>query len=131
MAKNNLEKMLIVLVTPPPEGTDEATIKEQKEALSKVTNELVRSVTSPHTMVREQSMASLRLLAEKQGLTVTAIMEPFKKVLADMVPPTKYLLKHQPAIAQIGLMDGNAFCTTLTPRLFTIGEYPEFFHKDN
>lgn len=37
-----------------------------------------------------------------------------------MVPPKKHLLKHQPAIAQMGLMDGNMFCTTLTPRLFTI-----------
>lgn len=65
-------------------------------------------------------MASLRLLAEKQDKTVTAVMEPFKDVLADMVPPKKHLLKHQPAIAQMGLMDGNTFCTTLTPRLFTI-----------
>lgn len=120
MAKNNLEKMLIVLVKPPPDGTDQATEDTQKQALRKVTHELVRSVTSTHTMVREQSMASLRLLAEKQGKSVTAVMEPFKEVLADMVPPIKYLLKHQPAIAQMGLMDGNTFCTTLNPRLFTI-----------
>lgn len=66
-------------------------------------------------------MASLRLLAEKQNLTVTSVMEPSKDLLADMVPPTKHLLKHQPAIAQMGLMDGNMFCTTLKPRLFTIG----------
>lgn len=122
MAKQNLERMLIVLVTPPPEGTDQATRNEQKQALRKVTHELVRSVTSTHTMVREQSMQSLRLLAEKQNETVTAIMEPFKEVLVEMVPPIKYLLKHQPAIAQIGLMDGNTFCTTLSPRLFTIGK---------
>lgn len=67
-------------------------------------------------------MASLRLLAEKQNKTITAVMEPFKDVLADMVPPTKHLLKHQPAIAQMGLMDGNMFCTTLCPRLFTISK---------
>lgn len=66
-------------------------------------------------------MASLRLLAEKQKKTVTAVMEPFKDVLADMVPPKNHLLKHQPAVAQMGLMDGNTFCTTLNPRLFTIG----------
>lgn len=67
-------------------------------------------------------MHSLRLLAEKQGKTVTAIMEPFRDVLVDMVPPKKHLLKHQPAIAQMGLMDGNMFCTTLNPRLFQIGQ---------
>lgn len=66
-------------------------------------------------------MRALKLLAEKQNKTVTAVMEPFREVLADMVPPTKHLLKHQPAIAQMGLMDGNMFCTTLNPRLFTIG----------
>ena len=38
----------------------------------------------------------------------------------DMIPPKKHLLRHQPVNAQIGLMDGNTFCTTLEPRLFTI-----------
>lgn len=67
-------------------------------------------------------MASLRLLAEKQNKTVTEVMKPFKEILEDMVPPKKHLLKHQPAIAQMGLMDGNMFCTTLNPRLFEISE---------
>ncbi|KAF7269505.1 transcription-associated protein Nipped-A isoform X2 [Rhynchophorus ferrugineus] len=120
MAKENLQKMLIVLVTPPPEDSDNETKMLQTEALHKVTHELVRQVTSPHTMVREQSMASLRLLAKEQNKTVTEVMEPFKEVLADMVPPVKHQLKHQPAIAQMGLMDGNMFCITLQPRLFTI-----------
>lgn len=65
-------------------------------------------------------MASLKLLAERQKKTVTEVMEPFREVLSDMVPPKNYLLCHQPAIAQMGLMDGNMFCTTLSPRLFTI-----------
>lgn len=42
------------------------------------------------------------------------------QVLQDMVPPKKHLLRHQPANAQIGLMEGNTFCTTLQPRLFTM-----------
>ncbi|XP_049825027.1 transcription-associated protein 1 isoform X2 [Aethina tumida] len=120
MAKENLKRMLCVLVEPPPATADQQTKDLQNDALQKVTHELVRQVTSPHTMVREQSMASLRLLAEKQEKSVTEVMEPFKEVLADMVPPKKHLLRHQPAIAQMGLMDGNMFCTTLTPRLFTI-----------
>ena len=37
-----------------------------------------------------------------------------------MIPPKKHLLRHQPVNAQIGLMDGNTFCTTLEPKLFTI-----------
>uniref|UniRef100_A0A1Y1MXI9 FAT domain-containing protein n=3 Tax=Photinus pyralis TaxID=7054 RepID=A0A1Y1MXI9_PHOPY len=119
MAKVNLEKLLIVCVKP-LEDADAVTRERQKKALCKVTHELVRQVTSPHVLVREQSMASLKLLAEKQNKTVTAVMEPFRDVLADMVPPKKHLLKHQPAIAQMGLMDGNMFCTTLDPRLFTI-----------
>ena len=45
-------------------------------------------------------MASLRLLAKEQNKTVTEVMEPFKAVLANMVPPKNDLLKHQPAIAQ-------------------------------
>lgn len=120
MAKTNLEKMLNVLVAPLPDGADQATKDMQKEACSKVTHELVRQVTSPHVMVREQSMHALRLLAEKQNCTITKLMEPFREVLADMVPPKKHILKHQPAIAQMGLMDGSMFCTTLSPRLFTI-----------
>lgn len=68
-------------------------------------------------------MQSLRLLAEKQNKSVTEVIKPHKEVLADMIPPKKHLLRHQPANAQIGLMDGNTFCTTLEPRLFTISKY--------
>lgn len=46
--------------------------------------------------------------------------ESIDQVLQDMVPPKKHLLRHQPANAQIGLMEGNTFCTTLQPRLFTM-----------
>lgn len=53
------------------------------------------------------------------------------QVLQDMVPPKKHLLRHQPANAQIGLMEGNTFCTTLQPRLFTmdlgVGEHKVFY----
>jgi len=69
-----------------------------------------------------QAMHSLEVLARIQNKTVTEVMEPHKEVLQDMIPPKKHLLRHQPANAQIGIMDGNTFCTTLEPRLFTIGE---------
>lgn len=53
MAKTNLEKMLIVCATP-SDGTDQAMREVQNKALRKVTHELVKQVTSPHKMVREQ-----------------------------------------------------------------------------
>merc|ERR1719391_1040786 len=101
----------------------------QEKSIYDVTHELVRQVTSPNKYVREQAIASLRVLAELTGKTgeqpedpcrVTEVMTPHKDVLADMIPPKKHLLRHQPVNAQIGLMDGNTFCTTLDPRLFTI-----------
>lgn len=58
-------------------------------------------------MVRDQAMASLRLIAKEQDKTVTEVMEPFKGILADSVPPKNHLLMHQPVIVQMGLMDGN------------------------
>ena len=133
MAKTNLEKMLRVCVNPGIQNLSTELKEAQNKSLFEVTHELVRQVTSPHTLVREQAMSSLRLLAEIQNKTVTAVMEPHKEVLADMIPPKKHLLRHQPANAQIGLMDGNTFCTTLSPRLFTIDltiiEHKIFFQE--
>ncbi|XP_046480160.1 transformation/transcription domain-associated protein [Neodiprion pinetum] len=133
MAKGNLEKMLRVCANPGIQDGNTDLTESQNKSLYEVTHELVRQVTSPHTMVREQAMASLRLLGEIQNKTVTEVMEPHKEVLADMIPPKKHLLRHQPANAQIGLMDGNTFCTTLEPRLFTIDltvvEHKVFFKE--
>lgn len=67
-------------------------------------------------------MHLLRIFSEVQNKTIVEVMEPHKDVLADMIPPKKHLLRHQSVNAQIGLMEGNTFCTTLTPRLFTIGK---------
>ena len=134
MAKNNLEKMLRHCAKPiETQDMDEVAatdlIAAQEKSIYDVTHELVRQVTSPNKYVREQAIASLRVLAELTGKTgeqpedpcrVTEVMTPHKDVLADMIPPKKHLLRHQPVNAQIGLMDGNTFCTTLNPRLFTI-----------
>lgn len=151
MAKANLEKMLISCAAPVErDGTNDDVVNAQQKSLFEVTHELVRQVTSPNTLVREQvkiltinyralikmffmacvlrgnvvpqAMHSLEVLARIQNKTVTDVMEPHKEVLQDMIPPKKHLLRHQPANAQIGIMDGNTFCTTLEPRLFTIGE---------
>ncbi len=143
MAKSNLEKMLILCATPLnesdyPNNFDEMKVIKkinlkkvvkfqnsvfqaiQEKSLHDVIHELVRQVTSPNSYVREQAMNSLKKVSEITGKPITEVMAPHKDVLQDMIPPKKHLLRHQPVNAQIGLMDGNTFCTTLEPRLFTI-----------
>lgn len=123
MAKTYLEKMIRICMVPlDKECKNEELIATQNEAMYKVVHELVRQVTSSNTLVRQQAIASLKLIAELQNKSVTEIMDPHREILADIIPPKKHLLRHQPASAQIGLMDGNTFCTTLEPRLFTIGK---------
>ncbi|XP_070565955.1 transformation/transcription domain-associated protein-like isoform X2 [Ptychodera flava] len=122
MARSNLENLLTKCASPLNEkdAKDVGLGAAQKKSFYEVTRELVREVTSPNQTVRDQAMHSLRVLAKVTKKSVTEIMEPHKDVLVDMIPPKKHLLRHQPANAQIGLMDGNTFCTTLQPRLFTI-----------
>lgn len=134
MAKVNLEKMLQICMTPlDKDCKNEELITTQNKAMYDVIHELVRQVTSPHTILRETAMQSLRNIAELQNKTVTEVMDPHREVLVDIIPPKKHLLRHQPASAQIGLMDGNTFCTTLEPRLFTIDlnilQHKVFFHE--
>ncbi|XP_076154918.1 transformation/transcription domain-associated protein [Alosa pseudoharengus] len=121
MAKTTLEQLLVRCATPlKDEEKSEELLTAQDKSFHMVTHDLVREVTSPNSTVRKQAMHSLQVLAQVTGKSVTVIMEPHKEVLQDMVPPKKHLLRHQPANAQIGLMEGNTFCTTLQPRLFTM-----------
>ncbi|KAM9715621.1 transformation/transcription domain-associated protein isoform 2-T3 [Menidia menidia] len=121
MAKTTLEQLLVRCATPlKEEEKTEELLAAQDKSFHMVTHDLVREVTSPNSTVRKQAMHSLQVLAQVTGKSVTVIMEPHKEVLQDMVPPKKHLLRHQPANAQIGLMEGNTFCTTLQPRLFTM-----------
>ncbi|KAM8729157.1 transformation/transcription domain-associated protein isoform 2-T3 [Acanthopagrus schlegelii] len=121
MAKTTLEQLLVRCATPlKDEEKTEELLAAQEKSFHMVTHDLVREVTSPNSTVRKQAMHSLQVLAHVTGKSVTVIMEPHKEVLQDMVPPKKHLLRHQPANAQIGLMEGNTFCTTLQPRLFTM-----------
>lgn len=134
MAKIYLEKMLRICMVPQDKDCkNEELIATQNEAMYKVVDELVRQVTSSNTLVRQQAIASLKLIAELQKKTVTDVINPHREILADIIPPKKHLLRHQPASAQIGLMDGYTFCTTLEPRLFTIklndNCHNQFFHE--
>lgn len=131
-AKSYLDQMLTVCMTPPKENRSEELMAIQAKAMDEVNYELVRQVTSPNTLVREQAMASLRLTAELQNKTITEVMYPRKKVLEDVVPPPlkQALRQSQPVSAQIGLIDGFTFCTTLEPRLITIGKLIMLFAFD-
>ncbi|KOB75140.1 Transformation/transcription domain-associated protein [Operophtera brumata] len=136
MATLNLEKLVRVCVTPiviPNLELEPEVVAAKTRALHDVLQELVLQVTSPHLLVRQQAMKSLELIAELQNKTVTEVMDPHREVLADIIPPKKHLLRHQPANAQMGLMDGTTFCTTLKPRLFTIdlniNEHKVFFRE--
>lgn len=148
MAKTTLEQLLVRCATPlKDEERSDELLAAQDKSFHMVVHDLVREVTSPNPTVRKQAMHSLQVLAQVTGKSVTVIMEPhkevepategvslkrsaalrwlhsslsFSQVLQDMVPPKKHLLRHQPANAQIGLMEGNTFCTTLQPRLFTM-----------
>ena len=54
MAKTNLKQMLIQCAKPLPEGATEDLAQAQKKSEYDVIHELVRQVTSPNTLVREQ-----------------------------------------------------------------------------
>lgn len=133
MAKTYLENMLNICMVFDEGCTNEELLAIQRKAMFDVIHELVRRITNPHTLVRETAMSSLRQIARLQKTSVTEIMLPHKDVLEDTVPPKKHLLKHQPAGAQIGLMDANTFCTTLEPKLFTLDitivTHKYFFHE--
>lgn len=58
-------------------------------------------------------------------------MEPHKEGLSEIIPLRKHLLRHQGFKAQIGMMEGNTFCTSLQPRLFTIGNIVIIFRYLN
>ncbi|XP_050553861.1 transcription-associated protein 1 isoform X13 [Spodoptera frugiperda] len=136
MATVNLERLVRICVVGPcgqmVEAEGDVAVAKAR-ALHDVLQELVLQVTSPHLLVRQQAMKSLELIADLQKKTVTEVMDPHREVLADIIPPKKHLLRHQPANAQMGLMDGTTFCTTLKPRLFTIdlniNEHKVFFRE--
>lgn len=133
MHRSNLEKMLTVCAAPLPADAPDDLREVQRKSLNEVTLELVRQVTSPNACVRQQAIHSLEVLAQVMNCSVGALMEPHRDVLADMVPPKKHLLRHQPLSAQIGLMEGNTYCTSLQPRLFTLDvsvtEHKTFFSE--
>lgn len=124
ITKNYMKTMLEICLSPISINSRNDELEDlQAKATYDVIHELVRHITSPNSIVREESMLLLKHIGAIQKKTVSEVMDPHKEVLADIIPPKKHFLRHQPANAQIGLMDGNTFCTTLEPRLFTIGRW--------
>ncbi|GIY45230.1 hypothetical protein CDAR_3781 [Caerostris darwini] len=133
MAKSNLEIMLKKFCKPCGNFVDEDEKQAQNKAINEVVKELVRQLTQSNNCVREQAMHSLKVIAEVGNKTITEIIEPHKEYLNDYVPFRKHVLRHQPVVCQIGLLDGNTFCITLEPRLFsydlTNPEHKAFFDE--
>ncbi|XP_037728553.1 transcription-associated protein 1 isoform X5 [Drosophila subpulchrella] len=129
ITKSYIKSMLEICLSPINECYNNEELKDlQVKATYEVIHELVRHITSPNGIIREESMVLLKHIGTMQLKSVSEVMDPHKDVLADIIPPKKHLLRHQPANAQIGLMDGNTFCTTLEPRLFTI-DLTNTYHK--
>ncbi|EDV27262.1 uncharacterized protein TRIADDRAFT_23101 [Trichoplax adhaerens] len=92
----------------------------QKKHFHLVCQRFIREVISPNQTVREQSYQCLELLADITAKSVYDVMVLHKDVIADMIPPKKNLLRHQPVNQQIAIMDGNTFCSTIQPRLYSL-----------
>ena len=120
VAKTNLEKLLQVCADPAIQARNPELQEIQRKSLCEATRELITQITSPHRMVREVAISSLRLLAEIRQITLMELIEPHKDILADVIPPMKHRLTHQPVNAQIGIIDGNTFCMSFNPRLFSV-----------
>eukprot|EP00794_Sanderia_malayensis_P003406 gene3406-3896_t len=112
---------LVELLTKCNNNTDdEELLKIRAKVFPLVVQHMVREVVSPNHTVRAQARNALNVLSQLTDKSVYTLMEPHKALLEDMIPPKKHLLRHQPANTQIALMDGNTFCTSLSPRLFTM-----------
>jgi len=114
LAKKNVTRLVNMCATCSVETLH--TVKQT--CLSEMTLEFVKQLTSPISNVREESMKAIELLAELQGKTASAVVEPHNLILADMIPPKKHLIRHQSVQTQLGILDGNTFCISLEPRLF-------------
>ncbi|BFZ01386.1 hypothetical protein BsWGS_04423 [Bradybaena similaris] len=119
LAEKCMEEMLRLCARPlVGEEATEDMVAVQKKSLFDVANKLIFHITSSNTLVRQQAMKLLKILAEMTNKTVTEIMEPHKELLQEIVPPKKHILRLLAVVAQIGIMEGYTFCVTLEPRLF-------------
>lgn len=117
VAKTNITKLIGLACSP---VLDEDLAKLRVKCLDTLALEFAKRLTSPTNHVRDQCMRGLELLAQHQSRTVSSLIEPHREVLVDMIPPRKHLIRHQSVQYQLGILDGNAFCLSLRPRLFSL-----------
>lgn len=117
VAKANITKLISLACTP---AQDEELNQLKIKCLDTLALEFAKRLTSPTNHVREQCMRGLEQLAEAQGRSVSDLIVPHREVLVDMIPPRKHLIRHQSVQYQLGILDGNAFCFSLRPRLFSL-----------
>lgn len=78
LAREYLANMLNICMVPLNDCNNDELTALQRKAMFDVTHELVRRITSPHTLVRETAMDSLKQIAALQKVSVTEVMMPHK-----------------------------------------------------
>ena len=78
-------------------------------------------MTSSNVYIRKNSIKFLSLISELQNKSVHSLVQPYNEVLKEIVPLRKHLkLRHFPAQAQIGILEGLEFCSSRQPQLFVL-----------
>lgn len=119
MAKENMKNVVLICIdSVPAEQHDLAVL--QAEAYEIVAHELTRQITASSKTVRTEAGVLLEEIARVKGISLSAVIEPHKEAIIDMIPPKKTRLNHNPVAVQIGLLEGITFCNNLEPRIFEI-----------
>lgn len=116
LVKESLQDIIIQAARP----VDPKTQVIQSRALQQVGDELVRNISSANTWLREQSVILLQTLADTQEKKLIELLEQHRDIVHMNIPPKKLNITDYSANAQIGIMEANTFCQSLTPRFFTM-----------
>ncbi|KAI5692204.1 hypothetical protein M8J75_004578 [Diaphorina citri] len=114
--KQSLQDILLMCAGP----VEPNMLSLQSKTLLQVGEELVRNLATSNTLLRDQSIILLQKLADIQGKSIVEVMEPHRDIVNLTIPPKKLNITDYSANAQIGLMEANTFCQSLTPRFFTM-----------
>ncbi|CAL8112353.1 unnamed protein product [Orchesella dallaii] len=82
--------------------------------------ELIKRVTSPSPLVREESLRGLHLVANLLGKTISEIIQPHLPLILKEFNTSKSLLHHQSVQHQLGILDGLHFYLTSASNLISL-----------
>lgn len=116
LVKESLSDIVIKCARP----VDPKTQPIQSKALLQVGDELVRNIASANTWLRDESVLLLQSLADTQNMELVDLLELHRDIVLMNIPPKKLNITDYSANAQIGIMEANTFCQSLTPRFFTM-----------